>query len=138
MIDPDSDRPAFRQLADDLRERILSGTLAPGAALPSEERLHQETGLSRNTIRRAIGILRGEGLVIVEPPRGTFVRVRGPEETVNLSPGDSAIVRVATPAQRRQYDIPEGVPALIIERADGRVQVYPADLARIQVARPTS
>jgi DNA-binding transcriptional regulator YhcF (GntR family) len=136
MIDPDSDRPAYRQLADKLREDILNGTLPPGAALPSEERIHQEVGLSRNTIRRAIGTLRQEGLVIVDPPRGTFVRMRGPEKLVLLEPGDSATVRVPTPAQRRQYEVPEGVPALIVERADGRLDVYPADLTRIQSSEP--
>jgi DNA-binding FadR family transcriptional regulator len=138
MIDPDSDRPAYRQLADRLREQIVSGQLQPGAALPSEERIHQEDGLSRNTIRRAISILRHEGLIVVDPPRGTFVRVRGPEKVVVLEAGDSATVRVPSSAERRQHDIPEGVPALIVDRADGRTQVYPADLVRIRPSEPDS
>ncbi len=137
MIDPDSDRPAYRQLADRLREQIVSGNLQPGAALPSEERIHQEDGLSRNTIRRAISILRQEGLIVVDPPRGTFVRVRGPERIVELNAGDSATVRVPTSAERRQHEIPEGVPALVVERANGRTEVFPADLVRIQASQPS-
>jgi GntR family transcriptional regulator len=73
-----SDRPAYRQLADLLRDQIASGELPPGALVPSEARLMQEHGLSRNTIRLAIGLLRSEGLVDAEHGRGTRVRKRPP------------------------------------------------------------
>src|SRR5919205_3690522 len=78
MIDPSADRAVFRQLADLLRDQIESGELGPSEPLPSELRLAQEYGISRTTVRQAIAQLRTEGLVTVERPRGTFVRV--PEE----------------------------------------------------------
>jgi GntR family transcriptional regulator len=77
-IDPTSDRPRFKQLADLLRARILSGELAPGARLPSEQELIAETGLARGTIRDAVDMLRAEGLVRKEHGRGSFVRDRPP------------------------------------------------------------
>ena len=79
MIDPSADRAVFRQLADLLRAQIESGELGPGEALPSELRLAQEYGISRTTVRQAIGQLRTEGLITVDRPRGTFVRI--PEAT---------------------------------------------------------
>jgi len=65
--------PVYRQLAGILRARILSGWIAPDHVLPSEKQLEQEFGLSRNTSRRAIALLRDEGLVVTVPGRGTYV-----------------------------------------------------------------
>ncbi|MGC5031497.1 GntR family transcriptional regulator [Micromonospora sp. DT229] len=131
MIDPSADRAVFRQLADLLRDRITSGDIAPGASLPSELRLAQEHGLSRTSVRQAIAILRSEGLVIVEPPRGTFVRTIEPTETVKLLKGDTASARMPTPAERRELEIGEGVPVLVIFRADGSRELYAADRVRV-------
>lgn len=121
----------FRQLADLLRDRILSGDLAPGASLPSELRLAQEYELSRTTVRQAIALLRSEGLVIVEPPRGTFVRTTEPAETITLRKGDTASARMPTPAERRELDIGDGVPILVVFRADGSRELYAADRIRL-------
>src|SRR5215216_6497414 len=77
-IDPTSDRPVFKQIADRLRAMILSGELAPGAQLPSEQELMDAHGLARGTVRQAVNLLRGEGLVRTEHGRGTFVRDRPP------------------------------------------------------------
>ncbi|MEH0933391.1 winged helix-turn-helix domain-containing protein [Micromonospora sp. CPCC 205558] len=131
MIDPSADRAVFRQLADLLRDRITSGDIAPGASLPSELRLAQEHGLSRTSVRQAIAILRSEGLVIVEPPRGTFVRAIEPTETVKLLKGDTASARMPTPAERRELEIGEGVPVLVVFRADGSRELYAADRVRV-------
>ena len=65
--------PLYTQLADILREMITSGELQPRSPLPSESYLQQEQGVSRGTVRMAIGVLREEGLVITISARGTFV-----------------------------------------------------------------
>lgn len=75
-IDPTSDRPVYRQIADVLRASIESGELAPGARLPSESELMQRFDVAQGTIRNALGVLRGEGLVLAEHGRGVFVRER--------------------------------------------------------------
>ncbi|MGW5011274.1 GntR family transcriptional regulator [Micromonospora chalcea] len=133
MIDPSADRAVFRQLADLLRDRITSGDLAPGASLPSELRLAQEYGLSRTSVRQAVALLRSEGLVIVEPPRGTFVRAVEPSETVTLLKGDTASARMPTPVERRELEMGEGIPVIVVFRADGSRELYAAD--RIRVGR---
>ena len=66
--------PLYVQLAAILRDMISSGELAPRAPLPSESYLQQEQGVSRGTVRMAVGILREEGLVVTIGGRGTFVR----------------------------------------------------------------
>jgi GntR family transcriptional regulator len=50
-------------IAADLRARISSGALAPGAAVPSEAELSAEFGVSRGTVRQALSALRSEGLI---------------------------------------------------------------------------
>jgi DNA-binding GntR family transcriptional regulator len=72
-IDHEGELFPYEQLAALLRQRIHDGTYPPGRAIPSLERIHQETGLSVKTIRRAIAILADEGLVHVRPGWGTFV-----------------------------------------------------------------
>jgi DNA-binding GntR family transcriptional regulator len=99
---------AWRALAAELRRRISAGELAPGETLPSEARLVRETGLSRTTIRQAIGQLRQEGLVTTDRPAGSVVLGRA--EPVVLRPDDQATSLA---------------PVLVI-RANGTAERYPA------------
>lgn len=50
-------------LAAQLREQILRGDLPEGADLPNERDLGERAGLSRATVREALRILEGEGLI---------------------------------------------------------------------------
>jgi GntR family transcriptional regulator len=77
-IDPTSDRPAYLQIADQLRQAIVGGQLGPGAKLPSERALMGTYGAARGTVRQAIATLRAEGLIDIEHGRGAFVRRRPP------------------------------------------------------------
>ena len=134
MIDHSADRAVFRQLADLLRRRIETGEIAPGDPLPSELRLVQEYGISRTTVRQAIAQLRTEGLVKVERPRGTFVRVPEEIEIVTLGRGERVGARMPTDAERRSLRVGEGVPVLVVTATDGTIPVHPAD--RVQLPRP--
>jgi GntR family transcriptional regulator len=77
-IDPTSDRPVFKQIADRLRAAIRSGEFEPGGRMPSEQELMDVHGVARGTIRQAVSLLRSEGLVRTEHGRGSFVRDRPP------------------------------------------------------------
>jgi GntR family transcriptional regulator len=82
VTDPLSDRPAYRQVADRLRLQIDSGEWAPGHKLPSESELMAQFGVSRVTVRLAIGALRSEGLIVTRQGRGSFVRDREPTRRI--------------------------------------------------------
>lgn len=75
IIDPASPEHPYVQLAAQLRSRIESGEIT--STLPSIMELTEETGLSINTVRRAVGVLIAEGLAYTVPGRGTFVRQPG-------------------------------------------------------------
>ena len=63
----------YVQVADYVREKIYSKEWGVDERIPSEHELMQEHGLSRGTVRRAIGALVDEGLLVQERGRGTFV-----------------------------------------------------------------
>jgi GntR family transcriptional regulator len=73
-----SNWPLYLQIADELREQILSEAFKPGERLPSEYSLMETYGASRQTIRKAIAELKGEGLLDSEQGRGVYVRSRAP------------------------------------------------------------
>jgi GntR family transcriptional regulator len=75
-VDKYADEPLYVQLAGILRRRIQSGELARLDPLPSESTLTQEHDVSRDTVRRAVAILREEGLVFTIAQRGTYVGPR--------------------------------------------------------------
>jgi GntR family transcriptional regulator len=75
-VDPTSDRPAYRQIADLLRADIREGRLPEGSRLPSERELIESFGAARGTVRQAIAELRTEGLIVIEHGRGAYVRRR--------------------------------------------------------------
>jgi len=56
-----------------LAERIRMQTYAPGARLPSESELAAELGVSRASIRSALGRLAAEGMVLRKQGDGTYV-----------------------------------------------------------------
>jgi GntR family transcriptional regulator len=138
MVDHSSDRAVYRQIANDLGSAILSGRLPDGARVPSEERLCQEHGVSRTTARKAIEVLKGEGLVDVRAPRGTFVRSAPLRETVQLRRGDRVWTRIPIPEERLVHDIKQRIPLLIITRVSGRRSSTPVTGRRPNRARGAS
>jgi GntR family transcriptional regulator len=70
-IDLDQPVPPYRQLAAILRGKIASGDLS--GRLPSEKTLMQEYHLAHGTVRKALALLRDEGLVQTTPGWGTYV-----------------------------------------------------------------
>lgn len=60
------------RLAEELRERVLSGSLGPGTPM-REESIAAEYAISRHTVRRALERLVAERLLVAEPYRGVRV-----------------------------------------------------------------
>ncbi len=65
--------PLYVQLREALRAEIEERGLQPGDRLPTEVELEDRYGVSRSTIRQAVGDLQTEGLVRRVQGRGTFV-----------------------------------------------------------------
>jgi GntR family transcriptional regulator len=65
----------YRTIADALRERVHAGEFAAGRLLPSESELSASYAASRITIRKALEVLREEGLVDARQGFGWFASV---------------------------------------------------------------
>lgn len=75
-------------LATILREKILTGALDEGVPLPNERDLGNQSGLSRASVREALRILEGEGLIATRIGRnGGSAVVRPSSATVERSVG---------------------------------------------------
>ena len=77
VIDHESDIPVYVQLADLLRAQIMSGELAERRPVPSIRTLMQRYGISDGTVKKAIDVLRSEGLVHTVRGKGVYVNERG-------------------------------------------------------------
>lgn len=67
-------RPKQVRVADDLRAKIKTDVLEPGSLLPSLDTLAAEYRVSVTAMRRAIELLKNEGLVLSRQGKGNFVR----------------------------------------------------------------
>ncbi|OPG05582.1 GntR family transcriptional regulator [Microbispora sp. GKU 823] len=108
-------------LAAALRERVLSGDIEPGAALPEQE-LSARYGVARPTVREALALLVHEGLLRRERNRSAYVPVitsadladlmyvRGPLEELMARAVAGRRVTAAEEALDRLSGLPPGAP----------------------------
>jgi GntR family transcriptional regulator len=113
-VDPGAAAPLYRQLAAELRARIFDGTYPRGSRLPAESELIATHGVSRVTVRLALGLLREEGLIEPSPGRGTFVR-------------EAAPVRLALARYSGEGDVGPFTAACKAQGIDGRMTVVAVD-----------
>jgi DNA-binding GntR family transcriptional regulator len=108
-------------IADQLRERILDGSFAPGEQI-SEVQLAARLGMSRGPVREAVQRLAQEGLLVSHRNRGVFV--------VDLDVGDIDDVyrgRRAVEKEAACTVYERGVPDGLVERLEGilrNVELY--------------
>ncbi|MFI6601193.1 GntR family transcriptional regulator [Nonomuraea sp. NPDC050536] len=65
--------PMYRQIADDIERQIRSGKLQPRRPIPGETSLTQQYDVARETVRRAMALLREHGWIYTVAARGSFV-----------------------------------------------------------------
>jgi GntR family transcriptional repressor for pyruvate dehydrogenase complex len=73
-----SEPPATEQVVAHVRSLIEAGTLGPGQRLPAERELAKHIGVSRPSVRAALGTLVALGVVETRHGAGTFVAVGPP------------------------------------------------------------
>jgi GntR family transcriptional regulator len=72
-LNSESPVPLYYQLRKFITDRIDSGAWQPGDRLPSESELRNQFGISRTTVRQALGELTSQGLLTRIQGKGTFV-----------------------------------------------------------------
>jgi GntR family transcriptional regulator len=99
-IDPAAAAPIWRQIEDGVRRLVASGSLPPGAAVPSVRELARSLRVNPATVSKAYQLLSDAGLLVVRRGEGTFVAelesgARDAERARLLAEGAARLVAVA-------------------------------------------
>jgi GntR family transcriptional regulator len=95
----------YREIADALRETLRTGGWAPGRLLPSEAELSADFQASRVTVRRALDVLRAEGLVDARQGLGWFVASHPIRQTLGeLGTIEDQMAAAGIASERRVLD----------------------------------
>ena len=76
--------PLYRQIANDIRQKITSNEIRPGDKLPCEEELCKTLEVSVLTLRNALAILSKEGYILRRQNHGTVVVSASPDNKIDL------------------------------------------------------
>ena len=74
QVDPKSPLPLYAQLAEQLRQAIGRGELAPGMQLPTVRQMGVDLAINPNTVAKAYSELERAGLIVTRQGSGTFAR----------------------------------------------------------------
>ena len=114
--------PLYRQVCDGIEAMAMAGPLGDEAPLPPEGALLARFGVSRGTLRRATDELARQGLLRIEPGRGTFVDQATKVRWLIWS----RLSEVARPDSRFDVDLSRFVPDFQDrERCDERLVALP-------------
>ena len=95
----------YLAIADDLRRQLLSGELAAGRVLPSESELGRAYAASRVTVRKALDVLRDEGLVDSRQGFGWFAAASPVEQSLGrLGTIEAQLAASGRASERRVLD----------------------------------
>ncbi len=98
-------RTRYQEIADELRTRLATGELGAGRLLPSESELSNDYAASRVTVRRALEVLRDEGLVDSRQGFGWFVAADPVRQSLGrLGTIESQLAAEGVHSERRVLD----------------------------------
>lgn len=72
-INSNSNMPIYMQIADNVKEKVLDGTLKASEQLPSIRELALILGVNPNTVKKSYDILERQHLVQSYSTKGTYV-----------------------------------------------------------------
>lgn len=133
MVDREGEDTVKEQVAAGIRSRIEAGEWAPRRRLPTIVDLAFEYGVAKTTMQLALQHLESLGVIYIVRNRGAFVKLGADNVTVTtLTEGDRSISRPASEREVKDLALSEGGWVTVVERADGEIEVYPADKVEIR------
>ena len=93
-IDPHSGLPVYRQMIDQIKYYVASGTLKPGQQLPSVRELAQRLSINPTTVVKAYTELQHEEVIALRHGKGAFVAERA-AGSVSAFEKDKVVRRLA-------------------------------------------
>lgn len=99
-LDPADPTALHEQAAAQIRRAIAEGQAAPGERLPPAQDLAAVLGVNRNTVLRALRLLRDEGVVEFRRGRGITVTAAAPQAAALVAAARNLLAE----ARRNGYD----------------------------------
>ena len=121
--------PLYLQVRQLMIERIYSGQWKPGQVIPSEMQLAADLGVSQGTVRKAIGQLVSENVLVRQQGKGTFIATHDSRRALfhffHIVPdgGEKTLPKSVTLSNRRREASREEARALKIAPADPVVRI---------------
>jgi GntR family transcriptional regulator len=124
-------QPLYRQIKSLITQSLVTGEWRPGEPIPSEIELAGRFSVSQGTVRKAIGELAGENLLVRQQGKGTFVASHSEERSqfpyLRISPDRGALDSLAATlidcrkvkldsASAKKLDLASGAGAFLITR----------------------
>jgi DNA-binding transcriptional regulator YhcF (GntR family) len=106
--------PLFKQVRDAMAARIATGEWKPNSMIPNELGLTVMFGVSNGTIRKALEVMRGEGLIVRIQGRGTFICGHESWEDIMRGPAGEALEMLG---RCRPSDVP-GLALMLVDEDD--------------------
>ena len=122
--------PLYYQLENVLREKITSGFFSDGERLQTEIELIKEYGVSRITVRQALGALSNEGLIDRKQGRGTYISNRKSKQrkfsgTIHLTGSLDELIEMGMET-----------PVKVLEMNRVEADRHEAELLQIKIGEP--
>ena len=86
---------AYRQIADEIENQIMTGVLRPGEQLPGENELAELFGVKRSTVREGLRQLESDGLVWRPTPRRLQVSMPSVERLTSRASRAMTLMKVS-------------------------------------------
>ena len=83
-IDPAGKTPIYKQIVSQFEDAIHGGTLQPGDQLSSMNELSASNGISKETVKKAYGILAEKGLIVPKQGKGFYVADDNPDAKLSV------------------------------------------------------
>jgi GntR family transcriptional regulator len=124
-------QPLYRQIKSLITQSLVTGEWRPGEPIPSEIELAGRFSVSQGTVRKAIGELAGENLLVRQQGKGTFVASHSEERSrfpyLSISPDRGALDALAATlidcrkvkldsTSAKRLDLATGAGAFLITR----------------------
>jgi len=135
-------QPLYRQIKSLITQSLVTGEWRPGDLIPSEIELAGRFSVSQGTVRKAIGELAGENLLVRQQGKGTFVASHSEERSqfpyLRMSPDRGALDSLAATlidfrkvkldsVSAKKLDLASGASAFLLTRVlavSGKCAVY--------------
>ncbi len=126
-INPDTETPQYKQLFNEIEANILSGAYGKGAHLPSMAEIASHTGMSKETVKRALVALRDKGYIASCPGKGYYVA-----RDITMIPQKPNVLMILGSLDLFKQLLVDSFTGALIGRAEVKILLHNGDIDNLE------